>query len=131
MRLLRLSSGAMLYAHLMTIVMMMVVTVLAQTISAEDVEWSSMSIATTTTTTIDPLGSSVDFGALEELLNHTANSADTDQVDLKKWLIAYYNLDPNVDWRLPRYFSKPYQLIGTLFQGVIFIVGKLAHFEFD
>lgn len=114
----------MLYAHLMTL--QLVVTVLTQTIStAAHQDESSSAVTTITATTLDPLVSNIDFGALEELLNHTANSPDNDQMYLKKWLITYYNLDPNVDWRLPRYFSKPYQLIGTLFQGVIFIVGKL------
>lgn len=43
-------------------------------------------------------------------------------------LYAHYNLDPSINWKIPQYYSTPYQIIGTFFQGIIFIVGKCLFF---
>lgn len=34
------------------------------------------------------------------------------------------NLQPGFGWKIPQYYSLPYQVIGTIFQGIIFIIGK-------
>lgn len=38
--------------------------------------------------------------------------------------IRYHNLDPRHRWKMPQYYSLAYQIIGTIFQGIIFSVGK-------
>lgn len=117
-------SGILHCTHLMTIEVL--VNVFLASIVVHRVGSQTTTGEELTTSSLDPTLKH-DFGLLEELLNNTASTiVSADQVDLKKLLIAYYNLDPNIDWRLPRYFSKPYQLIGTLFQGIIFIVGKFS-----
>ena len=49
----------------------------------------------------------------------------TDDMVSSFWRVLYdqYELDPKYDWKIPQYYSLPYQIIGTLFQGIIFIVG--------
>jgi hypothetical protein len=42
------------------------------------------------------------------------------------------NVDsPKTEWMDPSYYSMPYRIIGTIFQGIILIVGKLTIFRFQ
>lgn len=34
---------------------------------------------------------------------------------------------PKIEWQDPSYYSTPYRIIGTIFQGIILIVGKCIH----
>jgi hypothetical protein len=38
---------------------------------------------------------------------------------------------PKTEWMDPSYYSMPYRIIGTIFQGIILIVGKLTIFRFQ
>ncbi|KAH9395015.1 hypothetical protein TYRP_005080 [Tyrophagus putrescentiae] len=70
-------------------------------------------------------------GLFDGLVNETAaasvsgNSNGTDLLDSELFwreISSHYNLDPKFDWKIPQYYSLPYQIIGTFFQGIIFIV---------
>ncbi len=79
------------------------------------------------------LGEADNSGLFDGLVNETAaasvsgNSNGTDLLDSELFwreISSHYNLDPKFDWKIPQYYSLPYQIIGTFFQGIIFIVGK-------
>ena len=63
------------------------------------------------------------MGGVDSPNGTTHEMVDTDLL-WKEVLYTQYNLDPQYDWKIPQYYSLPYQIIGTLFQGIIFIVGK-------
>ena len=61
---------------------------------------------------------------LDDATKWNANTSSTD--DTAQSLLELYTqfgLDPQHDWKIPQYYSLPYQIIGTFFQGIIFIVG--------
>lgn len=78
--------------------------------------------------TLSPLSAVQQDNYLQQhdVQNHTLtddNSSQHESALLLKALYEQYNLDPSLNWKLPQYYSLAYQIIGTIFQGIIFIVG--------
>ncbi len=44
---------------------------------------------------------------------------------------SVFDDSPKNEWMDPSYYSMPYRIIGTIFQGIILIVGKLTIFPFQ
>ena len=57
----------------------------------------------------------------DTILNIISGLNETQRV---QYLVTLYNLDPNLRWDTPRYYSFFYKLIGTFFQTIIFLVGE-------
>ncbi|KPM02941.1 hypothetical protein QR98_0013670 [Sarcoptes scabiei] len=57
-------------------------------------------------------------------INGDEDGNDVRETNLWKEIYLKNNFSPGIDWKIPQYYSLPYQIIGTIFQGIILLLSS-------